>query len=737
MSNVPIVTGATAWTDPSDNKTYILVFHESLYYGTKLNHSLINPNQVRHNGIDYWDNPFDKSRKVGIDIDRGPIIPLRYIGTKLIFSSRAPTSRELSECEHINMTSTHQWNPESVLLASVSSKPTIEPSSFCVRISSTDRSVNPYCYASHDAFQYASHDSDSTILHDMSPSLIELKEIATNVMTPSSDVPSRRSLVSKERHLTITPNDLAEIWCIGTSKAKATLNATTQMATRSAVLPISRRYRADKMYGVKRLSGKFSTDTLWSDCKSLHQNTHGQIFSHKNGFSVCYPLKQANGDSIGESLLDLIHDFGVPEHLTFDGATAQEGKNTKFMKTIRKHQMKHKISGPRRPNENPSESAIREIKRRWYRVMDKKCIPPRLWDYVMVWVCETGNLTVSSSKYANGRTPVEIITGETPDISEYTDFSIYDWVTYRTNAGMGPISLGRWLGVSHKVGQLISFWILTISGHIISCTTVQRLTNDEKITDEWKKRTEDYDEKITVRLEAKDTDLSEAMKKQPYWNRLSLDEDDEEFMREYRGLIKENKPPNEGEQTPDEPTPDSFDGYLNMEVGMPRGEDGEIEHAIVKRRAIDQLGQPIGVSNDNPMLDTRQYDVEYLDGTIETVTANLIAENILAQVDESGHRQLFLDEIIDHKFVGTNKSKEATARKRKRHTQKDWEFCVIWKDGSTNWVGMSDLKESYTIELAEYVLNNNLDKEEAFSWWLPYVLKKRKSIIAKLKSASE
>jgi hypothetical protein len=366
--------------------------------------------------------------------------------------------------------------------------------------------------------------------------------------------------------------------------------------------------------------------------------------------------------------------------------------------------------------------------------MDKKCIPPRLWDYVMVWVCETGNLTVSSSKYANGRTPVEIITGETPDISEYTDFSIYDWVTYRTNAGMGPISLGRWLGVSHKVGQLMSFWILTISGHIISCTTVQRLTNDEKITDEWKKRTEDYDEKITVRLEAKDTDLSEAMKKQPYWNRLSLDEDDEEFMREYRGLIKENKPPNEGEQTPDEPTPDSFDGYLNMEVGMPRGEDGEIEHAIVKRRAIDQLGEPIGVSNANPMLDTRQYDVEYLDGTIETVTANLIAENILAQVDENGHRQLFLDEIIDHKFVGKNRSEEITARKRKRYTQNDWEFCVVWKDGSTNWVGMRDLKESYTIELAEYVLNNNLDKEEAFSWWLPYVLKKRKSIIAKLKS---
>ena len=30
------------------------------------------------------------------------------------------------------------------------------------------------------------------------------------------------------------------------------------------------------------------------------------------------------------------------------------------------------------------------------------------------------------------------------------------------------------------------------------------------------------------------------------------------------------------------------------------------------------------------------------------MTANIIAENILAQVDEEGHRQLLLHEITDH-----------------------------------------------------------------------------------------
>src|SRR5687767_385311 len=40
--NVPIVMGATAYNDKLTNTTYILLFHESLYYNKSLNHSLIN-----------------------------------------------------------------------------------------------------------------------------------------------------------------------------------------------------------------------------------------------------------------------------------------------------------------------------------------------------------------------------------------------------------------------------------------------------------------------------------------------------------------------------------------------------------------------------------------------------------------------------------------------------------------------------------------------------------------------
>ena len=61
-----------------------------------------------------------------------------------------------------------------------------------------------------------------------------------------------------------------------------------------------------------------------------------------------------------------------------------------------------------------------------------------------------------------------MVTGKKPDIREYIDSGFYDWVTYQANTGFGELSIGRWLGVFQKVGQLISYWIITVSVKVIS-----------------------------------------------------------------------------------------------------------------------------------------------------------------------------------------------------------------------------------------------------------------------------
>ncbi len=85
--------------------------------------------------------------------------------------------------------------------------------------------------------------------------------------------------------------------------------------------------------------------------------------------------------------------------------------------------------------------------------------------------------------------------------TEFLDFTVYDWALYHSNAVLGEVELARWLGVSHRVGRLTSYWILPSSGIPISATTVQRLTYDERNTEETKKQVEDYEEKLRRVLE--------------------------------------------------------------------------------------------------------------------------------------------------------------------------------------------------------------------------------------------
>ena len=55
------------------------------------------------------------------------------------------------------------------------------------------------------------------------------------------------------------------------------------------------------------------------------------------------------------------------------------------------------------------------------------------------------------------------------------------------------------------------------------------------------------------------------------------------------------------------------------------------------------------MANENPLLDTRQYAVEFKDGRSESLSANQIAQNLYSQLDEEGNSYLLLEDIIDHR----------------------------------------------------------------------------------------
>ena len=57
-----------------------------------------------------------------------------------------------------------------------------------------------------------------------------------------------------------------------------------------------------------------------------------------------------------------------------------------------------------------------------------------------------------------------------------------------------------------------------------------------------------------------------------------------------------------------------------------------------------------------------------------------------------------------------------------------------WKDGSSIWIPLKDLKAPNPVELAEYTAGNRLDVEPAFKWWVRDVLRRHNRIMAKVKA---
>ena len=262
---------------------------------------------------------------------------------------------------------------------------------------------------------------------------------------------------------------------------------------------------------------------------------------------------------------------------------------------------------------------------------------------------------------------------------------------------------------------------------------MQAVTNLELSTPEVKDTFNAFDDKINAKLKCPSTGYEGDKPNPADW--ADLIDTDDDFREEFERIFNDTSV-----QEADDYSPEiGDDTYINMEIALPRDDDGPT-FAKVTKRLRDANGIPIGTANDNPILDTRVYEVEYLDGHRASLSANTIAENIFSQVDEEGNRYTILDSIIDHRTDGSEVSDEDAfiespiGGKKRRKTSRGWEILLQWKDGSTSWEAMKDIHAAYPVQLAEYAIQRGIDRKPAFAWWIPYVVKKRNRIISKTKS---
>ena len=115
--------------------------------------------------------------------------------------------------------------------------------------------------------------------------------------------------------------------------------------------------------------------------------------------------------------------------------------------------------------------------------------------------------------------------------------------------------------------------------------------------------------------------------------------------------------------------------------------------------SVDANGKVGGNYNDIPILNTVLYDVQFPDGAIKPYSENLIADNILMQVDDDGYHCQLLDGIQYHskdKLAVEKKDQWIVSkfgRRSMQHTTVGWTFRMEWKDGTVTWTYLKYLKE--------------------------------------------
>lgn len=379
---------------------------------------------------------------------------------------------------------------------------------------------------------------------------------------------------SNERHSRVNAENLSRMWNVGLETAHRTLRVTQQTGTRSATGPLHRMLRIDHLdLHRPRLPGMWFVDTLLAKVKSLTGKTVANVFTQGKYVAV-YPIPTRR--EAGHSIVDFTDEVGVPQFLMADQASEFTGENTDFVKHCRRMriQLRHKEKG--RYNQNhAAEREIGFLSDRWRRRMSKKFVPRRLWDFGLVYEAE---ILSRLSRGRDGRTGYEEVFGQTPNIAEYVDFEFYDLVWWwdrgdKISSTEDPKSLARWLGISHRVGGDMCYWLVTASGKVISKSSVQHVIRDDFSNPNSKAQIDEFDRRLKERLDDDNfqIDLPDGMDsfRLPDVNLPEeLDNRDEKNIpsdAEYGDMLFGERPEDDDE--------DAIDKYIGMELVMDAGTD--------------------------------------------------------------------------------------------------------------------------------------------------------------------
>jgi hypothetical protein len=117
---------------------------------------------------------------------------------------------------------------------------------------------------------------------------------------------------------------------------------------------------------------------------------------------------------------------GIPESLVHNGTGEFTGKHKEFVKEARKMHIKtHTMEQGWKNQNHAAKQEIGILTQHWKLQMQKKKVSKHLWDFGIVYKSE---LLTRMARDNDHHTSYEEVTGQTLDISKWTDFEFYDLI---------------------------------------------------------------------------------------------------------------------------------------------------------------------------------------------------------------------------------------------------------------------------------------------------------------------
>ena len=324
----------------------------------------------------------------------------------------------------------------------------------------------------------------------------------------------------------------------------------------------------------------------------------------------------------------------------------------------------------------------KKVKRGIKQAAQKAQSEKRLWNCCGETVTAIRRMTAHYIPSPDGMCPDERVHNRNTGISAYAPFDWYEYVWFVGVYPAGQMSqlrrqLGRWIGVAGVVGGPKFYYELPKSYMPLPLSCVFPVLPDVQFKPE---QVADLD--VVIRQIIGGHQMDDEIEEEigmPEAILPEIFEDDNDLVEQIE---------------PGSMMPEADDQYLAAELLLER--NGETQRGVVQRRKVDDDGNPVGVRNSNPTLDTRVYEVEFPDKSVETLSVDLLADAMYSQVDNEGRSNAILDEITDHRKDGSAVSMNDGVVPWIRHprrTTEGWQLLVVWRDETSvcetaEWVSL-------------------------------------------------